>query len=105
SAVAPDAPARQVEALEIPLQEAEAVHGGHENGVGHALARRELEELARLELWHDDYAAARMPCRQEDRHHAGNVARRHREQRSVGRAEAQAVLKMQQRMHDVQVRE
>ena len=105
AAVAADRPGRQVVAIEIGLHQAELVHRRHQDRVVDPLARGELEERAGGEGRHHHGRTAATHGSQHDRHQSGHVARRHREHRAGGGAEARAVLEVHHRMHDAQMRE
>ena len=101
AAKAADPPARQIVAVEIRLQQAEIIHRRHHHGVGDALARRHLQIFGRLELRHDDQRAAAADHGHDVGDHAGDVAERHRGDRSIGLGQLQARHEHHRRMNDV----
>ena len=103
AAEAAEAPGAEIGRLEARLEQAEIVHGRHQEGVRHALALGQGDELARLERGHDDEGAGGAHHGGDQGDDAGDVAHRHGDHGSVASFKPHAALVVEGGVADAEV--
>ena len=98
-----DPPLRQVEALELRVQQAEVVHRRHQDADGHPHLRCQFQEGAGLERLHHHGMAADIDHVDQDRDQTGDMAGGHRQDRHVAGAGLPGMGEMHRRGDDAEM--